>query len=694
MAAISHTPAERLASPVQFVKGVGPQRAEKLKKLGVETVEQLLFYLPRDYQDLTDLRPIGKLEAGKLQTVRGKIVDLDAKETHKGGSLAAALVDDGSGRVRAVWFDQPMAIKRFNVGDTVLFSGKPAWRMGCWEMAHPQVQMTEDASLAEPFLPVYPLTEDLRIGDLRRILRIAVTEYAADVPETMPAEMLAAHRFPGIATALAQAHFPPDRESGEAARRRLAFEEFLLLQLAMALRQRDIRDDRQAPRLEANEKVDDRIRRLFPFKLTGDQNKAVADVCADLASGKPMNRLLQGDVGSGKTAVAAYALLVAVAAQHQAALMAPTELLAQQHWRTLDQYLSKSRVRRLLLTGSNPAAERSRSLAAIRAGEVDLVVGTQAIIQKDVEFAKLGLVVIDEQHKFGVRQRAHFRHKGIDPHYLIMSATPIPRTLTMTVFGDLDVSIIREQPPGRKPVRTYLVEPKDHAKSYEFVCKKLIEGRQAYVICPLVEQSGKIEIRSAEQMAAQLRAGVFAKFRVGLVHGRMDDGTREAAMEAFRAGQTQVLVSTLVVEVGIDVPNATVMIIADAERFGLSQLHQLRGRISRGSYPGFCFLFATPNNADAVARLKALVDTTDGFRIAEEDLRLRGPGQFLGTRQHGLPERRLGDLIRDEPLIRAARDDARRLVRDDPRLEQPDHQMLRDAMRRRFGAAIDFATVG
>ncbi len=688
------TPSDHLSSPVQFVKGVGPQRAEKLRKLGVETVEQLLFYLPRDYQDLTDLRPIAKLETGKLQTVRGQILDLDARETGKGGSFAAALIADETGRLRGVWFNQPMAIKRFRVGQTVLFSGKPTWHMGCWEVSHPQVQFTEDGSLVDPFLPVYPLTEDLRIGDLRRILRGAVTEFASEVDEILPSELREARKLPTITAALNHAHFPPSIEQGHAARKRLAYEEFLLLQLALALRHRDFRDERKAPSLLATEHIDQRIRRLFPFQLTGDQNKAISEVCVDLASGRPMNRLLQGDVGSGKTAVAAYALLVTIANEHQAALMAPTELLARQHWRTLDHYLSKSRVRRVLLTGSITQAERTKAVAAIAAGEMDLIIGTQAILQKDVEFAKLGLIVIDEQHKFGVRQRAHFRRQGLDPHFLVMSATPIPRTLTMTIFGDLDVSIIREQPPGRKPLRTYLVEPKEQANSFDFVRKKLIEGRQAYVICPLVDQSQKTDVRSAEQMAAQLRAGPLSRFRVGVVHGRMDERKRDAVMESFRDGETQVLVSTLVVEVGIDVPNATAMIIVDAERFGLSQLHQLRGRIARGSYPGFCFLLASPNNPDAAARLQALVDSSDGFRIAEEDLRLRGPGEFLGTRQHGMPELRVGDLIRDTELIRQARDDAWHIVATDPQLLQPNHEKLRDAMLRRFGSFLELANVG
>jgi ATP-dependent DNA helicase RecG len=685
-------PHDRLDTPAQFVKGVGPQRAEKLLRLGIHTARDLLFYVPRDYKDLTDLRRIADVEFGKLQTVCGRVVDLDARRAQSGKTISAVLLDDGSGRLVGVWFNQPRILKRFHMDETVLFSGKPTLYEGRWQMQHPEVQQI-DAAAPEPYMPVYGLTEDLRPGEIRRILRGVVQEYAGLVPDRLPAALRQRLGLPDIATALAHVHFPPDREACRLARQRLAYEELLLLQLAMALRHRDFHDRREAPRFEVSRRLDERIRRLFPFQFTAGQDHAVGEIVADLASGKPMCRLLQGDVGVGKTAVACYALLVAVAQQHQAALMAPTEILARQHWQTLDRYLADSRVRRKLLVGSLSAREREETLAAVRAGEVDLVVGTHAVIQEDVEFARLGLVVIDEQHKFGVQQRARFRHKGLDPHYLVMTATPIPRTLTMTVFGDLDLTTIRDQPPGRQPVRTYLVKSADRTRSFDFVCRKLKEGRQAYVICPLVADSETLDLRSAERTAAELGKGEFAGFTVGLVHGRLSDVEKEAAMRRFREGRTHVLVSTIVVEVGVDVPNATLMMVLDAERFGLSQLHQLRGRIARGSYPGYCFLFASPRTADASERLEAVASTSDGFRIAEEDLRIRGPGEFLGTRQHGLPELRVADLIRDVELISEARRDAIAIVLADPELQLPEHQPLKQAMLDRFGEALELAQI-
>jgi len=682
-----------LSKPVQYVKGVGPARAERLRRLGIETVEQLLLHLPRDYEDLSEVRAIAAIEPGQRVTVQGEIADLDVRQTRR-GTIAAALLSDGTGHLRIVWFNQPHMVERFRIGQKVLVTGKATWYDGYFQMAHPDVRPLTDGMAQLPFLPIYPLTEQLSIHELRRIMREAVDRYAEFVPERLPESIRQRRGLPPVHEAIAQVHFPPNREAAERARRRLAYEEFLLLQLALAVRHRSFRFDRRAPKLEVTERIDERIRRLLPFKLTEDQERAIAEICADLRSGRPMNRLLQGDVGSGKTAVAVYAILVAIANRYQAAIMAPTEVLAQQHWRTFESYLAHSRVRRLLLTGALKPSERQEALRKIAAGEIDLVVGTQAIIQQDVQFDRLGLVVIDEQHKFGVRQRARFKQKGEDPHYLVMTATPIPRTLTMTVFGDLDVSIIRQMPPGRKPVRTYLIERDREEQMWEFVRRKLDEGRQAYVICPLVEESEKMDVAAAENVFHQLQAGQFAGVPIGLVHGRMNDAEKEAAMSQFREGRTRLLVSTPVVEVGVDVPNATIMVIIDAQRFGLSQLHQLRGRVARGTVPGYCFLLAQPTDELAKERLRVIVKTTDGFEIAEEDLRLRGPGELLGTRQHGLPELRIGSLIADADLITQARQDAFEIIRRDPRLELPEHRPLREAMINRFGLALQLADVG
>jgi ATP-dependent DNA helicase RecG len=440
--------------------------------------------------------------------------------------------------------------------------------------------------------------------------------------------------------------------------------------------------------------IDARIRRLFPFPLTGDQDRAVAEVCRDLAADKPMQRLLQADVGAGKTAVAVYALLVTVANKYQAALMAPTEVLARQHARTLDRYLAHSRVRRLLLTGALTQAERRDALAALAAGDIDLVVGTQALVQEDVRFARLGLVVIDEQHKFGVHQRARFRRLGIDPHYLVMTATPIPRTVALTVFGDLDVSLIRQLPPGRQPVATRWEPASQRPRVYARLREGLEQGRQGYIVCPLVEESAALDVKAAMQTQEELRAGPFHDFRIGLLHGRQDEQTKAAVMESFHKHELDLLVCTSVIEVGVDVPNATLLLVEHAERFGLSQLHQLRGRVSRGPVAGQCFLFAEPPSEEGRQRLRAFLRTTDGFALAEEDMKQRGAGELFGARQHGLGELRVGNLIADADLLGQARKDAFALAAGDPGLRRPEHALLRAAVLEKYGKTLDLAEIG
>jgi ATP-dependent DNA helicase RecG len=440
--------------------------------------------------------------------------------------------------------------------------------------------------------------------------------------------------------------------------------------------------------------IDARIRRLFPFRLTADQDLAVADICRDLASDRPMQRLLQADVGAGKTAVAVYALLVTVANKHQAALMAPTEVLALQHWKTLEGYLAQSRVRRLLLTGALSTRQRREALDGIRSGEVDLVVGTQALVQKNLQFARLGLVVIDEQHKFGVNQRARVRRLGTDPHYLVMTATPIPRTVALTVFGDLDTSIIRQLPPGRQPVTTRCVQAGQRERVYQHIREGLRLGRQAYVVCPLVSESETLDLKAAIQTHAELQSGPFREFRVGLLHGAMVEKAKDSVMQNFRRRELDILVSTSVIEVGVDVPNATLLVVEHGERFGLSQLHQLRGRISRGTVAGQCFIFAQPATAEAGQRLRVLTRSTDGFVLAEHDVRLRGVGEFFGTKQHGLANLKIGDLLADAALLRLARQDAIAIVAQDAVLRQPAHALLRRAVLERYGQTLELAEVG
>ncbi len=690
-------PPDPLGQNVESHKGVGPARLEQLQRLGIATVRDLLFHFPRAYEDLTDVRPIANLSEGSTQTVRGEIVEIDGRHLADGRTVVSVVLSDG-GKIclEGVWFNQAHAARRFRYGQRVAFSGKPKWFRDRWQMTSPRVQALDETTDTDTtrVVPVYRLTEDLRAEHLRPLLRQAVDHFAAHVAEILPDEVRLKRGLPDVRTALVDVHFPADLGKARTARRRFVYEEFLVLQVALAVRRRDLRDRQRAPVLKVSPQIDARIRRLFPFALTADQDKAVADICEDLGTDRPMQRLLQADVGAGKTAVAVHALLVTVANKHQAILMAPTEVLARQHWHTLERYLAASRVRRLLLTGGLTAKERRTALAGIRAGEVDLVVGTQALLSEGVEFARLGLVVIDEQHKFGVNQRARLRRLGVDPHYLVMTATPIPRTVALTVFGDLDCSTIRELPPGRQPVRTRWLQEKQRERLYGYLREQLRLGRQGYLVCPLVEESESLDVKAAEQTHAELAAGPLGDFRLGLLHGRLDERAKDAVMQQFRDRQLDLLVSTLVIEVGVDVANATLMVVEHADRFGLSQLHQLRGRVSRGEVGGECYLFTGAVNDEARERLRVFTRTADGFALAEEDARLRGAGEFFGTRQHGLGGLRFGDLIADRAVLEEARRDAFALVLADAGLRRPENAPLRRAVLDRYGQTLDLAAIG
>ncbi len=686
-----------LNTPVEQLRIVGRGRSRLLEKLGIRTVSDLLFHFPRDYQDLSDERLIADLEEETLQSVRGIVAEVDAQSSGFGKSRVALVLTDSSGALRATWFNQPFMRSKFSQGQRLLLTAKPKLRGMMWEMVHPQFTFLADDEAVAPeqasLLPVYALTEGLSQFHLRRMVAAAVEEFSDKLEEVFPSQLLKKYDLMPLVEAVRTIHTPADEAHRDRARRRFVFQELFVLQLALSIRRGQQRD-LQAPELPASAKIDARIRRLLPFELTESQNESIQQITADMALDRPMNRMLQGDVGSGKTIVALYAMLVCVAHGHQAALMAPTEILARQHAGSLAKLLEASRVRYAVLTGGMLKSERDQVLADIGSGKIDVLLGTQAILQEDVQFLDLGLIVIDEQHKFGVRQRAALRQGDNSPHYLVMTATPIPRTLSMTLFGDLDLSTLRELPSGRQPVNTYLVEPGDQSQWWHFVRDRLREGRQAFVVAPLVDESETISAPSVAEAFEQLTNGELEAFRLSILHGRMSSAEKRETMDAFREGETQVLVSTSVVEVGVDVANATVMTIAGADRFGLAQLHQLRGRVGRGSHAGFCGVLLGEPTEGSRERLEAFSSSTDGFELAELDFKLRGPGDLFGTQQHGLPPLRIADLQRDRDTLEEARREAQLLVADDPGLKHADHTKLRRQMLTRYGKALELGDVG
>lgn len=685
-----------LRTEVQFLKGVGPRRAEMLHRMGLETVQDLIFFFPRDYQHLSAVTPVDTLVESENASIHGTLQSIVARRTRKGLHLLTARLLTEDSVVKVAWFNQAFLQNRLHAGMRVLVSGKPKQREGKWEFSNPKwMALREDEAVpGSQILPVYRLTEGMQPHQMRSIVKAAVDQFVDRVEEVFPAHFRQSHSLVSIHEALRGIHVPESDEQLQQSRRRLVFQELFVLQLALAMRRKKLEANGQAPRLPVNAKIDARICRLFPFDLTNAQRQAIDEICEDVAQPIPMNRLLQGDVGAGKTVVAFYLMLLAVAHQQQAVLMAPTEILAEQHYKNLKRLLTHSQVSVGLLTGSLKPADKSHLLDQLRRGELDLLVGTQAIIQPQVEFHQLAVVVIDEQHKFGVKQRAVLRQAGEDPHYLVMTATPIPRTMTMTAFGDLDVSTLRDRPPNRQTVHSYLGDEESRESWWEFYRKKLDEGRQGYVVTPLVEESETIDDASVKSVFEQLSNETLSGYRVGLLHGRQTPEEKADAMFRFATGELQVLVSTSVLEVGIDVPNATVMTIESGERFGLSQLHQLRGRISRGTHPGFVCVFADPKNDQGRDRLQAFVRSNDGFELAEMDFAFRGPGNLLGTRQHGMPPMRVADLVRDKEVVLEARELAQELIQQDARLEVEIWSALRRQVLRRYSAVLDLGDVG
>jgi len=688
----------RLSDSVDVLPSVGTLRARLLQRLEIRRAMDLLFFFPRSYEEVAPLHRVGDFEENIRVSFIGVVQEVDQRISQSGKHMLGAVVAaEGGGFVRLMWFNQPFRKNDVRPGVRLVATGVLKSTVLNWEMMQPNIVALGPAEVPpmQKPLPVYALTDGLKQPMVREMMLQNVPALLPLVDEALPDALRSRLEVPTLTEALHNIHFPADMEAVERAQRRFKLQELLVLQLAIGLQRRGREKVAQAPVCEATGKIHARILNRLPHTLTGDQQRAVADVGRDMSSDRPMNRLLQGDVGSGKTLVAQYAMLLCVAHGYQAALMAPTEVLARQHMHTLEKSLASSRVRIALLAGSLTRRERTDLLAEVASGNVDLVVGTQALLSSELIFKSLGLVIVDEQHKFGVMQRAQLRGEQSQPHYLVLSATPIPRTIAMTAFGDLDVSTIREKPPGRAAVHTYLGSETNIDSWWRFVDQQIEAGRQAYVIAPRVSESDNTEIASAEGFFEHLRNGPFSHRQLGLMHGRMDGSEKESVLSDFASGKTQLLVATTVVEVGIDVANATVMTILDADRLGLSQLHQLRGRVSRGTQAGFvCAIVSKGCNADDNERLKAFESSDDGFYLAEMDLKLRGPGDLLGTQQHGLPPLRVADLTVDADLVALAREVAREILTESPDLTDPALAKLVRQTLARYGKSMQLSDVG
>lgn len=670
-----------LDSPVTKLPGIKDGMGRKLAKLGIFCIEDFLKHYPRRYDDYRALKPINQLEYNEDVTIIGQVWETRKRQSRGNRPIVTTILTDGTATIEATWFNQPWLEKTFKPGMELVLSGRVEQYLGRLTFQSPEwEELDKDLVHTGRLVPVYPLTQGLTSKWLRKQIRGVVTYWSSRLPDYLPDESRERLNMLSLEQAIHQIHFPDSWEMLEEARRRLAFDELLMIQLGV-LRQRIEWKSQQGQALNIKSDALTRILETLPFQLTGAQKRTLDEIMADLKLDVPMSRLLQGDVGSGKTVVALIAMVLAVLDGGQAAILAPTEILAEQHHKGMTQLLEAigqlfdRQFNIKLLTGGITGTQRNELLTELAQGQIDILVGTHAIIQGNVEFKDLRLAVIDEQHRFGVEQRSALRDKGFNPHMLVMTATPIPRTLALTLYGDLDLSIIDEMPPGRQPIKTRWLTPRERERAYSFIKSQIEKGRQAFVICPLVEESEKTEARSAIEEHERLQKQVFYRLKLGLLHGRMKSTEKEKVMKEFKDQQTHILVSTSVVEVGIDVPNASVMLVEGANRFGLAQLHQFRGRVGRGQHDSYCLLLADKVTPEAKERLQAVERTTDGFELAESDLKMRGPGEFFGTRQSGLPDLKLVQLT-DVKLLELARQEAQTIFEKDEHLEQPQHLLL------------------
>ena len=673
-----------LQQSVQEIKGVGPQIAQKLGKLGAETIEELVQIYPRRYDDYTAMKPIHRLTVGEQVTIIGTVWEVRSRRTRTGQAMVQAVVNDGSGSITITWYNQPWLAQKLNTGTQIALSGKVEQFLGRNVMTSPEWEpVSEEMLRTGQIVPIYPLTEGLGPAKMRNVMRTAVEYSAPRYPDPLPESIAQRQKLKPLYQALFDIHLPESMEQLHAARERFTFDELFLLQLGMMRLRQEWTADPGIPVSAQPEMLQHFISKL-PYKLTGAQQRVLDELATDMAKEIPMTRLLQGDVGAGKTVVAAAAMILAVAGGGQAALMAPTEILAEQHYIGLRELLEALGISLRLLTGSTAAAEKAAIYEEIANGTAQVIIGTHALIQPDVRFRNLILAVVDEQHRFGVDQRRALRERTLDknaatPHLLAMSATPIPRTLALTLYGDLELSILDEMPPDRQEIKTRWLRPSERERAYNFIRRQVGEGRQAYIVYPLVEESDRIDEKAAVEEHERLGREIFPNLQLGLLHGRLKPAEKEAVMRAFKAGETQILVSTSVVEVGVDVPNSTVMMIEGANRFGLAQLHQFRGRVGRGQHQSYCMLIADSGSLESEQRLTAMEQSNDGFMLAEKDLELRGPGQFFGRRQSGIPELRMASLL-DIRMLERAREEAEKLFADDPELAAEENGALREKL--------------
>jgi len=689
------------STSVQYLKGIGPKRAKSFAAYGVNTIEDLLYYFPRRYEDRTNFANISELKEGQAYTIKALVRSSQSRSSwrRRGFSITETRLTDPTGEISCVWFNQPYLNQYLKTGSSLILYGKVRMHNARLQMDNPEFEFAsgqgDDSLNVGRIVPVYTLPQGFSQRSLRQVIKNALDEFLPKINDCLPFDLRTRNNLLNLAQGLLNIHFPQSMDLQMQAHSRLSFEEFFIFQLPLVLRKRKRKEKKGIQHTVEGKLIEDFIS-VLPFKLTSAQEKVLAEIKKDMASPMAMQRLLQGDVGSGKTVVATLASLIAVQGGYQAAFMAPTEILARQHYDKLSSQLSglvfSGRGIRLgLLAGQDK--EKQKIYRQIKDGEIDLVIGTHALLQEELSFKKLGFVVIDEQHKFGVGQRLLLPKKGNNPDVLIMTATPIPRTLAITLYGDLDISVINQLPPGRLPVKTLLFSHEQKKKAYAIVKEELNYRRQAYIIYPVIEESYALDITGAKKMFAELRNGEFKDFRLGLIHGKLKQAAQDDVMSKFKNGRLDILISTTILEVGIDIPNATCMIIESAERFGLSQLHQLRGRIGRGRLQSLCVLISDGQTKEAVLRLQAMVASSDGFRIAEEDLKIRGPGEFFGSRQHGLAELRIADPLTQLQLLKRAREEAIRLIATDPKLSLRQNVRLKERLLQRFPEYENFMAV-